>query len=51
MPYNTVDLLDHGMEDAELAGNMPISVDLRTGECDFISWNAVWLYRSMGFVV
>lgn len=37
-PYNTIDYLDHGVDGARLAGNLPIAVDLETGECSFISW-------------
>ncbi|MFC9337399.1 hypothetical protein ACFT0G_03020 [Streptomyces sp. NPDC057020] len=37
-PYNTTDYLDRGIDDARLGGNLPISVDLETGECSFITW-------------
>lgn len=36
--YDSVDFLDHGVEGAQLGGNLPISVDLETGECSFITW-------------
>ncbi|MCC3770721.1 hypothetical protein [Streptomyces sp. UNOC14_S4] len=36
-PYNSVGFLDHGDEMARLAGNYPVLVDLRTGECDLIT--------------
>ncbi|MEU1867832.1 hypothetical protein [Streptomyces gardneri] len=37
-PYNTTDYLDRGVDGAQLAGNLPIVVDLQTGGCSFISW-------------
>ncbi|MBT1187916.1 hypothetical protein HET69_29010 [Streptomyces sp. CJ_13] len=37
-PYDRVEFLDGGDEDAQLAGNLPVSVDLATGECSFITW-------------
>ncbi|MFC7246795.1 hypothetical protein ACFQO7_30330 [Catellatospora aurea] len=42
VPYDTVDRIDHGIKDAELGGNPPITVDLRTGECGHLSWEALW---------
>ncbi|MEU5430674.1 hypothetical protein AB0H73_34430 [Streptomyces olivoreticuli] len=36
-PYDGIGFLDHGDEDARLGGNMPIYVDLNTGECGFIT--------------
>lgn len=40
-PCNTIDYLDHGVDGARLAGNLPIAVDVdfdvETGECTFIS--------------
>ncbi len=36
-PYDGIDFLDHGNERARLGGNMPIYVDLNTGECGFIT--------------
>lgn len=37
-PYNTTDYLDRGIDNARLGGNLPVSVDLETGECPFITW-------------
>lgn len=42
-PCNTIDYLDHGVDGARPAGNLPIAVDVdadvdvETGECTFIS--------------
>ncbi|MFI1800867.1 hypothetical protein ACH427_26425 [Streptomyces sp. NPDC020379] len=36
-PYDGIGFLDHGDERARLGGNMPIYVDLNTGECGFIT--------------
>ncbi|MEV4920929.1 hypothetical protein AB0K47_29495 [Streptomyces tirandamycinicus] len=37
-PYDHVDYLDHGREDMQLGGNLPIAVDLTDGSCRFIDW-------------
>ncbi|MEU3480858.1 hypothetical protein ACI2LO_31020 [Streptomyces sp. NPDC033754] len=37
-PYDTTDYLDRGVDGAQLAGNLPIAVDLQAGGCSFISW-------------
>ncbi|MER8093655.1 hypothetical protein [Streptomyces goshikiensis] len=37
-PYDRIEFLDHGDRDSQLAGNLPISVDLTTGDCVFITW-------------
>jgi hypothetical protein len=51
VPYNSVDLLDHGDLEAELGGNSPILVDLKTGECRFLEFDEVMEYRRRGFTV
>ncbi|MET7396600.1 YrhB domain-containing protein [Dactylosporangium sp. NPDC005572] len=48
VPYNSIDLLDHGDLDAELGGNAPILVDLDTGECRHIDLNETFAYRDRG---
>ncbi|MCX4655755.1 hypothetical protein OG473_09005 [Streptomyces anulatus] len=37
-PYDHIDYLDHGREDMQLGGNLPVTVDLTTGSCRFIDW-------------
>ncbi|MFJ2241895.1 hypothetical protein [Streptomyces sp. NPDC087859] len=37
-PYDHVEYLDHGREDMQLGGNLPVAVDLSTGACSFITW-------------
>ncbi|MCT9094049.1 hypothetical protein N4G70_35120 [Streptomyces sp. ASQP_92] len=37
-PYDRIEFLDEGDEDAQLGGNLPIRVDLKTGECSFVTW-------------
>ncbi|MEU6057825.1 hypothetical protein [Streptomyces sp. NPDC047097] len=37
-PYDHVDYLDHGQEDMQLGGNLPVAVDLTTGDCRFLDW-------------
>ncbi|MFF0111937.1 hypothetical protein [Streptomyces prasinus] len=37
-PYGHVDYLDHGREDMQLGGNLPVALDLTTGACRFIDW-------------
>ncbi|MFB6815522.1 hypothetical protein ACFCV8_13380 [Streptomyces sp. NPDC056347] len=37
-PYDHVDYLDHGREDMQLGGNLPVAVDLTNGSCRFIDW-------------
>ncbi|WP_405770688.1 hypothetical protein [Streptomyces sp. NBC_01538] len=37
-PYDHVEYLDHGREDMQLGGNLPVGVDLNTGGCSFITW-------------
>ncbi|MCF6521539.1 hypothetical protein [Streptomyces sp. JJ36] len=34
-PYDHVGYLDEGREELRLAGNLPVRVDLATGECSF----------------
>jgi len=51
IPYNSVDLLDHGDIEAELAGNEPIMVDLESGRCRFMTFDEEWEYRRRGFTV
>ncbi|MFM9371531.1 hypothetical protein [Streptomyces sp. Da 82-17] len=36
-PYDHVDHLDHGQDDMQLGGNLPVAVDLSTGSCSFIT--------------
>lgn len=36
-PYDHVEYLDHGREDMQLGGNLPVAVDLSTGVCSFIT--------------
>ncbi|MFJ3786249.1 hypothetical protein [Streptomyces sp. NPDC090093] len=36
-PYNTTAYLDQGADDARLGGNLPVCVDLKTGECSFLT--------------
>ncbi|MEU3036537.1 hypothetical protein [Streptomyces griseoaurantiacus] len=36
-PYDNVEYLDHGNEDMQLGGNLPVAVDLNTGSCRFLS--------------
>jgi hypothetical protein len=40
-PYDHVDYLDHGKEDMQLGGNLPVAVDLTSGSCRFIDWDEV----------
>ncbi|MEV4442351.1 hypothetical protein AB0K09_25745 [Streptomyces sp. NPDC049577] len=49
-PYDTVEFLDHGDEDNRLGGNMPIRVDLNTGECDFLSWEEAHDFMARGLI-
>ncbi|MGW2184192.1 hypothetical protein ACWCXX_40925 [Streptomyces sp. NPDC001732] len=37
-PYDHVDYLDHGRDDMQLGGNLPVAVDMSTGSCSFITW-------------
>ncbi len=48
--YNAVDFLDHGREEAELGGNMPICVNSQTGECRFLSLKEVFDYVDRGLI-
>ncbi|MFE1435586.1 hypothetical protein ACFW5G_24665 [Streptomyces griseoaurantiacus] len=36
-PYDNVQYLDHGNEDMQPGGNLPVAVDLNTGFCRFLS--------------
>ncbi|MEU6604036.1 hypothetical protein ABZ922_03005 [Streptomyces shenzhenensis] len=40
-PYDHVGYLDHGNEDMQLGGNLPVAVDLATGSCRFTDWDEV----------
>lgn len=51
VPYNSVDYLDGGVPGAILVGNLPIRVDLKTGECQFLDLLSVLDYRDLGFPV
>lgn len=51
IPYNSVDLLDHGDLDAELGGVSPIVVDLETGACRYMEFNEAIEYHNRGFSV
>ncbi|MEE1938024.1 hypothetical protein V1L54_01080 [Streptomyces sp. TRM 70361] len=37
-PYDHVEYLDHGREDMQLGGNLPVRVELSTGSCRFLTW-------------
>ncbi|WP_327396990.1 hypothetical protein [Streptomyces phaeochromogenes] len=37
--YDHVGYLDHGQEDMQLGGNLPIAVDLTSGSCRFTDWD------------
>ncbi|MFG3003274.1 hypothetical protein [Streptomyces calvus] len=37
-PYDHVEYLDHGRQDMQLGGNLPVAVDLNTGACSSITW-------------
>ncbi|MEV5734574.1 hypothetical protein [Streptomyces sp. NPDC052292] len=37
--YDHIDYLDHGREDMQLGGNLPIAVDLTSGSCRFVDWD------------
>lgn len=41
VPYDHADYLDRGKDDMRLAGNLPIAVDLSTGECSILTWDEV----------
>jgi hypothetical protein len=49
VPYNAVAALDDGDEAAELGGNMPIRVDIVTGQCRWLDVHGVSAYRRRGF--
>lgn len=51
VPYNSVDYLDGGVSSAILVGNLPVRVDLETGECHFLDLLAVLDCRDLGFPV
>nr|BFE61777.1 hypothetical protein GCM10020063_063030 [Dactylosporangium thailandense] len=51
VPYNSVDLLDHGDTEAELGGNAPIMVDRETGECHFMTLDEELEYHRRGFTI
>lgn len=38
VPYNSIKMLDTGDWHAQLLGNVPVVVDLITGECRFMTW-------------
>lgn len=46
VPWNSVAVVDHGIESAELAGNLPIRVDLETGACEYIDLLEMFDYMS-----
>jgi hypothetical protein len=48
--YNSVDFLDNGNEGAVLGGNLPICVQLSTGDCRFISLDEFFAYINKGFI-
>ncbi|MEW2574432.1 hypothetical protein [Streptomyces sp. NPDC047070] len=48
--YDHVDYLDHGHEDSQLGGNLPISVDLTTGSSRFIDWDEMDDLSERGFL-
>ncbi|MGW1077150.1 hypothetical protein [Streptomyces sp. NPDC002537] len=49
-PYDRIEFLDHGNEDAQLGGNWPICVDLDTGECDFTSMEEAYDFIDRGLL-
>ncbi|MFE3474796.1 MULTISPECIES: hypothetical protein [unclassified Streptomyces] len=49
-PYDHVDYLDHGREDMQLGGNLPVAVDLTTGACRFIDWDEVEVFSDRGLL-
>ncbi|MER7272843.1 hypothetical protein ABT369_00155 [Dactylosporangium sp. NPDC000244] len=49
VPWNSVAALDEGDELAELGGNMPIRVDLATGQCSWLNVDEVGDYLGRGF--
>ncbi|GAA1153040.1 hypothetical protein GCM10009664_21250 [Kitasatospora gansuensis] len=50
IPYDTTEFLDRGISSASLMGNLPISVNLETGECDFIDMLEVLEYINRGLM-
>jgi hypothetical protein len=44
VPYDHADFLDRGRSGMQLAGNLPIAVNLLSGECAFISWEEAERY-------
>ncbi|MEV4511746.1 hypothetical protein AB0K00_22575 [Dactylosporangium sp. NPDC049525] len=50
VPYDSVASLDGGDESERLGGNVPVRVDLSTGECDYIDVHDVMAYEARGFV-
>ncbi|MDE3721374.1 YrhB domain-containing protein [Nocardiopsis sp. N85] len=50
-PYNTVSYLNTGKMEHGLVGNVPIEVDMETGECEFIDIMKVLDYRDMGYPI
>lgn len=48
--YNSTAYLDEGQEGAALGGNLPIRVDLATGECEFITMDDVFDYMDRGLI-
>ncbi|GAA2075807.1 hypothetical protein GCM10009801_30790 [Streptomyces albiaxialis] len=48
--YNTIAYLDHGDELDRLAGNNPIEVNLRTGDCRILSLDETLKYMDEGFL-
>ncbi|GAB3840254.1 hypothetical protein GCM10027610_047570 [Dactylosporangium cerinum] len=48
VPWNSIALLDHGDQEAELGGNASISVDLDTHECRYLDLMEEFAYRERG---
>ncbi|MCC3770720.1 hypothetical protein [Streptomyces sp. UNOC14_S4] len=49
-PYDNVEFLDGGNEGAQLGGNLPVCVDLGTGECGFITWDEAFDFMDRGLL-
>lgn len=49
-PFDHVDYLDRGREDMQLAGNLPIAVELDTGKCSFITWEETEEFMDRGLL-
>jgi hypothetical protein len=50
VPFNSIAFLDEGNENSALGGNMPIRVDLISGQCDSISLMDLVRYMKLGLL-